>query len=257
VNLNLCAVLRCTDQPYIDHPLLLCRRHALAVSLNVTDRLYANALSATTTTGLDIEEAAVASPDVWKQTSHPSIVYFLTNGDRVKIGTSTNVTARVSALSLRKSNAALLLQGGNDLENALHQHFECDRIAKTEWFVLSPRIQDYIARRKASDAALRQPRLPAEGPTIPAADTPKRATMHVTISQPRTPTAEERILKVLASARSETTCHYVHRNDIGRLAEIEGSTRDNTLSRMVAEGKIYRGKERGTYTLGPEPQPGQ
>lgn len=253
MNLKLCAVLRCTDQSFIDYPLPLCRRHALMVSLNVTDRLHANALSGATTTGLDIEEAAVASPDVWKQTSHPPIVYFLTNGDRVKIGTSTNVTARVSTLSLRKSNAALLLQGGNDLENALHNHFECDRIAKTEWFVLSPRIQDYIARRKAADAALRQPRLPAEASTSPAAGTRERTTMHVTISQPKGPTAEERILEVLNTAQSDKACRTVHRVDIGRLAGVTGSTLDNTLGNLRRKNLIHRGPERGTWSIGPDP----
>lgn len=256
MNLNLCAVLRCTEQPFLHEPLLLCRQHALMVSLNVTDRLHANALAGHTTSGLDIERASVASDDVWKQASHPAVVYFLTNGDRVKIGTSTNITARISALSLRRSNAALLLQGGNDLENTLHHHFECDRIAKTEWFVLSPRIQDYIARRKASDAALRQPQMPAEARTVPAADTRERATMHVTISQPKTPTAEERILEVLASARSDTTCRHLHRVDIGRLAEVTGSTLDNTLGNLRRKDLIHRGPERGTWALGPEPTDG-
>jgi hypothetical protein len=253
VNLNLCAVLRCTEEPFIHEPLLLCRQHALVVSLNVTDRLHANALTGHTTSGLDIEQVSVASDNVWKQASHPAVVYFLTNGDRVKIGTSTNVTARVSALSLRRSNAALLLQGGNDLESTLHHHFECDRIAKSEWFVLSPRIQDYIARRKAAADALQQPVLPAEARAVPAEDTGQRTTMHVTISQPRPPTAEERILEVLTNAQSDTICQHVHRVDIGRVSGVSGSTLDNTLGNLRRKDLIHRGPERGTWAIGPEP----
>lgn len=253
MNLNLCAVLRCTEQPFLLEPLLLCRQHALMVSLNVTDRLHANALTGQTTSGLDIEQVSVAPDDVWKQPSHPAVVYFLTNGDRVKIGTSTNITARVSALSLRKSNAALLLQGGNDLENNIHRHFECDRIAKTEWFVLSPRIQDYIARHKAAADALQQPVLPAEPRPLLAADTDRRTKMHVTISQPKTPTAEERILQVLTDVQSDTTCQHIHRVDIGRLAGVTGSTLDNTLGNLRRKDLIHRGTVRGTWALGPEP----
>lgn len=253
MHLNLCAVLRCTEQPYIDHPLYLCRRHALAVSLNVTDRLHANALSATSTTGSAIEEATTASPDVWTQGSHPPVVYFLVNGDRVKIGTSTNIVARVSALSLRPSNAALLLQGGNDLEKALHDHFGSDRIARTEWFVFSPRIKDYIDRRKASDAALRQPQLYVEGQTSAAADADQRPAVHATIRPPKPPTAEERILEVLANGKSDTARRHVHRVDIGRLAGVTGSTLDNTLGNLHRKNLIHRGPERGTWALGPGP----
>jgi hypothetical protein len=224
------------------------------VSLNVTDRLHANALSGTTTTGLDIEEVSVASPDVWKQTSHPPVVYFLTNGNRAKIGTSTNVTARVSALSLRRSNAELLLQGGSDLENALHRHFECDRIAKTEWFVLSPRIQDYIARRKTADAALRQPHLPAEGH---AAST---ETMHVTIPQPRTPTAEERILNMLTSLRptiddGDTT--YMDRSALLTATGLKEGTFANALGKLETAGKIHRIAEGRSVRVGLGPEPGE
>jgi hypothetical protein len=232
------------------------------VSLNVTDRLHANALSGTTTTGLDIEEASVASPDVWKQTSHPPVVYFLTNGNRAKIGTSTNITARVSALSLRRSNAELLLQGGNDLENALHHHFECDRIAKTEWFVLSPRIQDYIARRKAADAALRQPCLPAESLAASATHTGQTEMMHVTIPQPRTPTAEERILKMLTSSRPDIDdgdITYIDRSHLLATTGLKEGTFANALGKLETAGKIHRIAEGRSVRvgLGPEPQPGQ
>lgn len=72
--------------------------------------------------------------------------------------------------------------------------------------------------------------------------------------------ADEKILGVLADladpAGLETV--YSHKDQIGALARLEGSTLDNALSRLVKGGRIHRqvkdGKEvRGYYGLGPAP----
>jgi hypothetical protein len=246
MTLTPCAVTTCTQDLLITEPLALCREHALIVSLNVTDILHANARTALTTTEADVERVRRAPDTVWKRPSHTPVVYFLVNGDRVKIGTSTNVTARVGALALRKSNAALLLQGGNDLEDALHQHFASDRIGNTEWFHLSPRIQGYIARRKEADAALRQPRLAKDADNKTVIPAP-RATLPV-----RQPTALEKILETLTAFVSGDQ-PYMHKDQIGYLAELKGSTLHNALTDLTKEGRIHRGPARGTYGLGPEP----
>lgn len=260
MSLNLCAVQLCAELPYIDHPLNLCRRHALAVSLNVTDRLHANALSALSTSGLGIEEASAASPDVWTQGSHPPVVYFLVNGDRVKIGTSTNVVARVSALSLRRSNAALLLQGGNDLERALHDHFESDRIGKTEWFVFSSRIKDYIARRKASDAALRQPELVEPSHRVPAARLAQRDVAHVVIRSPK-PIADDIILETLRRSTDPSILEsaYMDRPTLLAVTGLRDGTFANALGRLETAGKIHRVSKGKSVRvgLGPAPDPGE
>jgi hypothetical protein len=52
--------------------------------------------------------------------------------------------------------------------------------------------------------------------------------------------------------------NYIHKDTIGALAKLEGSTLDNALSRLTKAGKIHRqmrdGKEvRGYYGLGPTP----
>jgi hypothetical protein len=247
VNLSLCAVLRCTDQPFIHEPLPICREHAVMLSQNVTDRLYSNAFRASAATGEDVEKAAVAPDAVWGQASHAPVVYFLTNGDRVKIGTSANVTARVGALSLRRSNAALLLKGDSRLENALHAHFDSDRVGQTEWFFLSTRIKDYIARRKEADAALRQPPLP-DDPSMPTS---------VPLSKPGT--AEQRILAALKEFADPAglDTNYTTRETISRVSGVTGSTLDNTLGNLRRKDLIHRGSERGTWALGPEPQSGQ
>lgn len=256
MNLNLCAVLRCTDQPFIQHPLLLCRQHALMVSLNVTDVLHANALAGTQSAGLDIERVSVASDRVWAKQSHDSIVYFMVNGDRVKIGVSTNVSARTSALCLRKENAALLLRGGYDLEDALHQHFDSDRIGQTEWFVLSRRIQDYITRRREADAALRQPSV---APTEEVTE-PERATA-VSVPPSRQPTADEKILEALEHISDPLLAIYAHKDQIGARTGLNRSTLDNALSRLTKAREVHRPPKDGTrrdgrgyYGLGPAPE---
>lgn len=257
MNDTLCAVAECPAHPFIEHPIALCRRHALMVSLNVTDILHATALTGRTTPGLDIETATVAPETVWTQSSHQPVVYFLANGDRVKIGVSTNVAARVSALSFRKGNALLLLQGGYDLEAALHDHFQPDRIGRTEWFVLSSRIRDYVGHRHKADAAMRQPSTLVDEATDTNAETAVKPL-----------TADERILDVLEEA--VTAPHpggiYVHKDRIAVLASVPGATLANRLSQLVKVGLIHRktadtpydpysrGRDvRGYYGLGPAP----
>lgn len=250
VSRHICAVPSCTEQPFIQHPLVLCRQHALMVSLNVTDVLHANALTGYAASGLDIEKVSVCLTPVWKETSHPAVVYFLVNGDRVKIGTSTNITARVITLALRKSNAALLLNGGTDLENTLHRHFASDRIGKTEWFVLSKRIQDYIARRQAAAAALLPPALPEERQVqvgkvvVPA---PRQGTR---------PSAPDKVVQALKEFTGSTDHVYLHKDQIGSIAGLERSTLSNALSDLVKAGLIHRQMKdgrvvRGMYAPGP------
>lgn len=255
-----CAVNGCIEAAFIKHPLPLCQRDALMVSLNVTDVLHANAnaIAGIAPTGLDIDIARVAPPGVWTLPSHPSVVYFLVNGDRVKIGTSTNVTARVGALSLRRSNAQLLLEGGKDLEDALHNHFQTDRIGRTEWFALSASIRDYIARRVQADAVLRQPVLPAE-PELEEKQDPARRIGRPT-SSPRPATADSKILKALTDAADPIGLEsiYLDKAALTQLTSIETSTLDNALSRLTKAGRIHRqvkeGKEiRGMYATGPHP----
>lgn len=236
-----CTVTDCQDTPFLLHPLNLCRQHALMVSLNVTDLLHANALSRPATKNDITEKASVATDDVWEQNSHPAVVYFLTNGDRVKIGTSTNITARVVALALRKGNAALLLQGGYDLEEALHIRFEADRIGRTEWFVLSGQIRDYIAQHEATDAALKQPPVPAEDLTW--------ARAHVRST--RKPIAEEVILSALRASGAT----YTDRTELLAATGLKEGTFANALGKLETAGKLHRITEGRTVrvALGPAP----
>lgn len=75
---------------------------------------------------------------------HESVVYFLRNGPRVKIGFTTNLWVRLATLCLRPTNVMLLLEGGQDLEDALHERFAAHRQERTEWFELVPELREYI-----------------------------------------------------------------------------------------------------------------
>ncbi|MGY0065222.1 hypothetical protein ACWY4P_53880 (plasmid) [Streptomyces sp. LZ34] len=71
-------------------------------------------------------------------------------------------------------------------------------------------------------------------------------------------TAEGKILAALAEL-AELKIHYAHRDTISYFTDLEGSTRDNTLSRLVKEGKIHRQTQdgkviRGMYGLGSAPR---
>jgi hypothetical protein len=69
-------------------------------------------------------------------------------------------------------------------------------------------------------------------------------------------TAEEKILTVLEEFSDPlgTEVNYLDKNTIRSMTGLtEGSTLDNTFSRMRSAGKIHGGPDRGTYGLGPDP----
>lgn len=146
-----CAVDGCPNNPFMEHLIRLCRNHGIQVSVHVTDALYANALVGSALKPLAeqasdtlITEALIADSSVWSRSSHEPVVYFIANGDRIKIGTTTGVRARVSSLALRKHHALLVLNGGYGLESALHQLFAAERLGNSEWFALSTRLSAFI-----------------------------------------------------------------------------------------------------------------
>lgn len=76
---------------------------------------------------------------------HAPLVYFIRNGNRLKIGTSTDLKRRIRTLALRAENVALLMDGGQPLERQLHKEFADLRIGNTEWFAYEAPLTDYIA----------------------------------------------------------------------------------------------------------------
>jgi hypothetical protein len=76
-----------------------------------------------------------------------SLVYYVRIGDHVKIGTTTNLTARLNALQVDRIPGALLgtEEGGRDVERMRHRQFEADRIdSRRELFIPSSRLMAHI-----------------------------------------------------------------------------------------------------------------
>lgn len=83
---------------------------------------------------------------------HAPVVYFITNGSRVKIGTTQNLRKRVSTLCLRVDDIALVLHGGQDYERSLHERFAEHRAGDTEWFELAGDLAAFVATGGANTA---------------------------------------------------------------------------------------------------------
>ncbi|MDX3174200.1 GIY-YIG nuclease family protein [Streptomyces scabiei] len=75
---------------------------------------------------------------------HAPLVYFISNGNRIKIGTSTELKRRIRTLALRAENVALLIDGDRRLERQLHQQFADLRIGDTEWFAYESPLTEFI-----------------------------------------------------------------------------------------------------------------
>jgi len=143
----------CPREAVMLRPIALCHAHRIEVALTVVpellrDQLDAALRGAATAPATRSELVATACPatagDLLRGV-HDSVVYFIANGGRVKIGYTTNLKSRLGSLALRRDAVLLTLQGGPELERALHTHFAAYRNGNTEWFELSPEIFRYIA----------------------------------------------------------------------------------------------------------------
>lgn len=94
------------------------------------------------------EQAPVQTPNVkWDipKGRHTPVVYFIRNGNRFKIGTTTDLHQRVRRLSLRFDDVALVLPGGRDVERTMHRQFGSIRVGTSEWFRDAAPLSDFIA----------------------------------------------------------------------------------------------------------------
>lgn len=87
---------------------------------------------------------------------HPYVVYFIRNGNRVKIGYTKSMRGRLAQFGLTWHQVALMLDGGAQLEGSVHTHFASQRVEGTEWFRLEPPLFAFIKhwRSQPADAAL-------------------------------------------------------------------------------------------------------
>lgn len=86
---------------------------------------------------------------------HGPIVYFLGNGNRVKIGTTRDLMSRIGRLCLRFDNLLCAFHGGHDIESRFHKLFAAHRIGDSEWFEIEGELAEFIAQhtdRASGDA---------------------------------------------------------------------------------------------------------
>lgn len=61
--------------------------------------------------------------------SHAPVVYFARMGENVKIGTTTNLRARMSSFYVPMSDVLAVVPGGEDAEKAYHERFKSSQVA--------------------------------------------------------------------------------------------------------------------------------
>lgn len=151
----------CLREAAVLRPVALCHAHRIEIALTVVPDLLRDGLATALTsnaTGVAVRDDLVATATATPVEDllhgvHDSVVYFIANGGRVKIGYTTNLKSRLSALALRSDAVLLTLQGGPELERALHARFTQYRNGNTEWFELSPEVFRYASARNAATGA--------------------------------------------------------------------------------------------------------
>lgn len=166
----------CHREAVVLRPVTLCHPHRIEIAMTVVPDLLRDGLEAALTSVAtpvavrdDLVATAAATPvDALLHGVHGSVVYFIANGGRVKIGYTTNLKSRLAALALRSDSVLLALQGGPELERALHSRFVKYRNGNTEWFEMAPEVFRYASSRNAATGAtpLAQRGIADERPTI-------------------------------------------------------------------------------------------
>jgi hypothetical protein len=92
--------------------------------------------------------STLAEPPAAKWTvpagKHAPYVYFIRNGNRMKIGTTTELKRRIRTLALRAENIALLFEGDQRREREFHKQFADHRIGTTEWFAYEGDLAEFV-----------------------------------------------------------------------------------------------------------------
>lgn len=142
-----CCHPRCTAKPQERYPfpIPLCRRHiirVLARSLELTRQSRREHVVS--------NNAPLPAPidDAIAEVDHAPVVYYVRFADRVKIGTSTNLRSRLSALP--HDEVLAVEPGGVDVERRRHAQFCADRIIG-EWFDMSDALKAHIDGIRSQD----------------------------------------------------------------------------------------------------------
>jgi hypothetical protein len=79
--------------------------------------------------------------------NHAPVVYFAQMGGHVKIGTTTNLVARMQSFYLSLADVVLIVPGARKLENAYHTRFQRQRVGgrRRELFVFSGELRQFLS----------------------------------------------------------------------------------------------------------------
>jgi hypothetical protein len=111
-----CLVLSCYERAVTRAPVLLCADHR-----DLLLAQYGN-----------------------RKRTHEPLVYILRNGNRAKIGWTTNLKRRIEQLSLPPSAVMATMPGGPAEEAELHARFASSRVHdRYEWFEVTPELEAF------------------------------------------------------------------------------------------------------------------
>ncbi|MGW5387185.1 GIY-YIG nuclease family protein [Nocardia sp. NPDC003963] len=142
--LDTCVHPRCHGAPQKRYrfPLPLCSEHLI--------KTLAAAVEVTRAAKLDYSKANPGKSmpfPVKARIPHGEVVYYIRFGDRIKIGTTSNLSARLSTLPFDEVLATE--PGGVEVERQRHTEFAASRISGREWFTASEALLAHIASLKA------------------------------------------------------------------------------------------------------------
>lgn len=96
----------------------------------------------------ELSGEAIALALILTGQKHPPVVYFARMTGGVKIGWTTNLARRMSALYVRMDDVLAVVPGGPDVEDYFHQRFAKYRVPGTqrELFDIEPRLRHLQGR---------------------------------------------------------------------------------------------------------------
>ena len=105
---------------------------------------------------------------------HIGVVYYLQFGDRIKIGTTTNIGSRMHSVPWEQ--ILLMEPGSYEVEKKRHKQFRASHVT-LEWFAPSADLMDFIDERRAELHEFNLERFPDQGPFPWARETTSLSTM--------------------------------------------------------------------------------
>jgi hypothetical protein len=152
-----CVIPECGLQVDPDAPLLLCELHLAAAAdwftreNGLVDVLPSPCLACGSRLGAQYPSGWMCAVCEWRYGEVPDadvapprvdVVYYLRQGDRVKIGTTASPRQRFGAIWHEEVLA--FERGDRHLERRRHERFAADRFAGSEWFRVTPALTAHI-----------------------------------------------------------------------------------------------------------------